>query len=213
MEQILLQNLRPSFMETEEMGTSEVWGQDLVFQKGERIQIVAPSGSGKTSLIHFIYGMRRDYNGKIVFDKNNLAKLSKDRNATVRANELSVIFQDLRLFPDQSAYKNIEIKYLLQPFAQNNITAMAEKLGIGNKMQQMAGTCSYGEQQRIAIIRALQQPFDFLLLDEPFSHLDEHNREVAMELMEQEATDRGAAIILADLRPISFFKAHRTLHL
>jgi len=52
---------------------------------------------------------------------------------------------------------------------------MAERLGIQNKLQQAAGKCSYGEQQRIAIIRALQQPFDFIVLDEPFSHLDEDN--------------------------------------
>ncbi len=80
-------------------------------------------------------------------------------------------------------------------------------------MEQSAGTCSYGEQQRIAIARALQQPFDFLLLDEPFSHLDEKNRSIAMKLMEEEATKRGAAIILADLMPIAYFKADRTLRL
>lgn len=90
---------------------------------------------------------------------------------------------------------------------------MAERLGIQSKLTKLCKTCSYGEQQRIAIIRALQQPFDFLLLDEPFSHLDESNRQKAMELMEEESKKRNATIILADLREITYFKSERTLHL
>ena len=90
---------------------------------------------------------------------------------------------------------------------------MAGRLGIHNKLNKYSKTCSYGEQQRIAIIRSLQQPFDFLLLDEPFSHLDDNNRKKAMELMEEEATERGATIILADLKASDLFKATKTLNL
>jgi putative ABC transport system ATP-binding protein len=90
---------------------------------------------------------------------------------------------------------------------------MAARLGIAGKLNKLCKTCSYGEQQRIAIIRALQQPFDFLLLDEPFSHLDDANRKKAMDLMEEESRKRNATIILADLREIEYFKSERTLHL
>ncbi len=214
MQQIILKNLRPSFIEAAKTKQSDIWGQEIIFNRGDRIQIIAPSGTGKTSLIHFIYGLRQDYSGKIFFDTQEAKSYSKDDIATLRANELSVIFQDLRLFPGHSAYQNIEIKYLLNPYSSpNKIDEMAAQLGLADKMKQTAGTCSYGEQQRIAIIRALQQPFDFLLLDEPFSHLDEKNREMAMELMEKTARQRGAGIILADLKPIEYFKAQQTLHL
>ena len=90
---------------------------------------------------------------------------------------------------------------------------MASRLGIQNKLQQLCGTCSYGEQQRIAIIRALQQPFQYLLLDEPFSNLDEVNRQKAMELIQEEATARKASIILADLKKIDYFNAGSILNL
>ena len=90
---------------------------------------------------------------------------------------------------------------------------MAKRLGIESKLEKLCNTCSYGEQQRIAIIRALQQPFDFLLLDEPFSHLDENNRQIAMQLMEEEAVERNGAIILTDLKKIEYFKAERILYL
>ena len=90
---------------------------------------------------------------------------------------------------------------------------MAKRLGIESKLNKPCKTCSYGEQQRIAIIRALQQPYDFLLLDEPFSHLDELNRKKAMDLMEEESNKRNATIILADLREIEYFKSERKIHL
>jgi putative ABC transport system ATP-binding protein len=90
---------------------------------------------------------------------------------------------------------------------------MTARLGIDSKLNSRCGTCSYGEQQRVAIIRSLLQPFDFLLLDEPFSHLDNRNAEMAMELMLEEAKARGAAIIFADLERVDFFPFTRLYHL
>ena len=90
---------------------------------------------------------------------------------------------------------------------------MTERLGIGSKLNSKCRTCSYGEQQRVAIIRALLQPFQFLLLDEPFSHLDNNNSIKAMDLMMEEATSRGAAIIFADLERIEFFPFTKLYHL
>jgi putative ABC transport system ATP-binding protein len=90
---------------------------------------------------------------------------------------------------------------------------MAERLGIFNKLQSKTKICSYGEQQRIAIIRSLLQPFDFLLLDEPFSHLDNQNSQKAMDLMLEEAKERKACIIFADLERIEYFPFTRLFHL
>ena len=211
---ISLQNVVPQFLEKEKIARSQIWGHHHVFNKGERIQIVAPSGSGKTSLVHFLYGLRNEYTGEIKFNEQDLRSLTAPALADLRADKVSIIFQDLRLFKDFTAEKNIDVKRLLSPFhASSKIMAMAERLGIANKMNQSAGTCSYGEQQRIAIIRALQQPFGFIIMDEPFSHLDERNRQIAMDLIEEEAVARQATIILADLKPIDFFSAQHILHL
>ena len=90
---------------------------------------------------------------------------------------------------------------------------MATRLGIEDKLNSTCSTCSYGEQQRIAIIRSLLQPFDFLLLDEPFSHLDEKNAEKAMQLMLEEANQRKATIVFADLERIDFYPYTRLFHL
>ncbi len=211
---ILLDNIIPDFLEKEKTDKSEVWKKIVSFKEGQKTEIIAPSGSGKTSLIHFLYGMRKDYSGTLLFDIKNIKDINPPELADMRATKLSIVFQDLRLFKEFSVLQNLEIKRTLSPYHKNSlINEMAERLGITNKLSQNAGTCSYGEQQRIAIIRAMQQPFDFIILDEPFSHLDEQNGKKAMELIEEEAYKRGAGIILADLQHNPFFNADTTLHL
>ena len=212
--QISLQQVAPVFFEAGKVNESQVWNSHVVFKKGEHIHIIAPSGSGKTSLIHFLYGLRSDYRGDILYDATNITGFDAEKFSTWRQRHISIVFQDLRLFTAHTVLQNLEIKRSLQPYhTESRITHMASRLGIETKLNKLCSTCSYGEQQRIAIIRALQQPFDFLLLDEPFSHLDEANRKKAMELMEEESALRKATIILADLREIVYFKSERTLHL
>lgn len=206
--------LLPVYFEETRKDSSEIWGKDLVFVKGELIKIVAPSGSGKTSLVHFIYGMRKDYNGNILYGNHNSRQFGVEDYARYRKDTISVVFQDLRLFPEQTVLQNLEIKRQLNPYhTADKIKYMAERLGIANKLNNKTRICSYGEQQRVAIIRSLMQPFDFLLLDEPFSHLDTENSKKAMELMLEEAQHRKASIIFADLERIDFFPYTRLFHL
>ena len=214
MQQIFLDNVAPGFLQAEQYAASEIWNKKIHFKKGDNVQIVAPSGTGKTSLIHFIYGLRKDYTGTIELDKLKLSGFDVEQLASMRQNTVSVVFQDLRLFLQHSVKENILVKSRLGS-AKNipSIEEMCDSLGIASKLEQTCGTCSYGEQQRVAIIRALQQPFDFILLDEPFSHLDEKNRMKAMSLIEQCAIANNAAIIFADLKPIEFFKATHTYFL
>ncbi|MFL5743694.1 MAG: ATP-binding cassette domain-containing protein [Niastella sp.] len=212
--QLQLQQVLPVYFDENHRTGSEIWRQDLTFTKGEYIKIVAPSGSGKTSLMHFLYGMRNEYNGNIVYNAANLRNYTPEDFAGYRKDHVSIVLQDLRLFPEQSVQENIELKRQLNPFhPAEKIREMAEWLGIGNKLASKSRICSYGEQQRVAIIRALMQPFDFLLLDEPFSHLDDKNSQNAMQLMLEEAKLRNAAIIFADLERIDWFPYTRIFHL
>lgn len=209
-----IQQILPTYFEAEKTQDSEIWGKDLQFEKGELIKIVAPSGSGKTSLMHFLYGLRHDYTGNIKWNNKPAHNLSIEEMAILRKDHFSIVFQDLRLFPEQTVFNNLDIKRQLNPFhPKEKIKEMAERLGIGSKLNSLAKICSYGEQQRIAIIRSLMQPFDFLLLDEPFSHLDNSNSEKAMQLMLEEANNRKASIIFADLERVDYFPFQKLLHL
>ncbi len=212
--QIRLQQVSPDFIEEEKITGSQVWRSDLVFHPGEKVKIIAPSGSGKTSLMHFLYGLRKDYSGDIFYAAENIRTLDAESFSAYRSRSVSIVFQDLRLFMSQTVLLNLEVKRQLNPFhTESKIAEMANRLGIGSKLNKPVSTCSYGEQQRIAIIRALQQPYEFLLLDEPFSHLDDNNRRLAMDLLEEETSLRKASMILADLKPNDFFKPDRSLNL
>ena len=212
--QINLQEIIPDYIEKENINESQVWGKNVTINKGEHLHIVAPSGSGKTSLMHFIYGLRKDYSGCISYGDTNIKKLSTESFSSFRQNKISIIFQDLRLFEDQAAKENLEIKRMLDPYHPPEvIDEMAKRLGIETKLNQQVKTCSYGERQRIAIIRSLMQPFDFLLLDEPYSHLDEANRKKAMALIYEECEKRNAAMVFADLQPLDFLKGEKVVML
>jgi putative ABC transport system ATP-binding protein len=212
--QLQLQQLLPVYFDSSQRSASEVWQKDLTITKGEYVKIVAPSGSGKSSLTHFLYGLRNEYSGNIIYNGSNLRNFSAEDFAGYRKDHVSIVFQDLRLFPEQTVFENIELKRQLNPFHPGEkIKEMAERLGIGNKLNAKCRICSYGEQQRIAIIRALMQPYDFLLLDEPFSHLDNANSQNAMQLMLEESRLRNAAIIFADLERIDYFPFTRLYHL
>ena len=212
--QISLQQVNPLHIEPAKIAGSALWNEDITIRYGEHLHIVAPSGTGKTTLMHFMYGLRSDYEGKIIYNGMDLKTCNAEDLAKYRKEEVSIIFQDLRLFDGQTVRENIEIKRRLNPYhGAPEVDQMCERLGIGNKMDQPAGTCSYGEQQRIAIIRALMQPFRFLLLDEPYSHLDEDNRKKAMELIYEECEKRNAAMVFADLKPLELLIDERVLML
>jgi ABC-type lipoprotein export system ATPase subunit len=212
--QLTINNLLPTYFPETRKQTSEVWGKNLTFQAGEMVKIVAPSGSGKTSLMHFLYGLRNDYAGEISYGNDSIKNFSAEDFAVQRKDKVSIILQDLRLLPEQTVYENLYIKHQLNPYHPvEKINEMTERLGIGSKLNSKCKTCSYGEQQRVAIVRALLQPFQILLLDEPFSHLDNNNSMKAMDLMMEEANVRGATIIFADLERIEFFPFTKLYHL
>ncbi len=180
---------------------SDVWNTSVVLNQGEFIKIKAPSGTGKTTLVHIIYKLRHDYDGRVIFDNKVTADLQEDALAEIRQKKISIVFQDLRLFSNLTGRENIELKRVLQtPFYTTDIIDdMANTLGVSHVLQQKAGLCSYGEQQRIAIIRALIQPFSWLIMDEPFSHLDKANTKKAAALIETECIKRNAGFIITDL--------------
>ncbi len=199
---ISLQHLIPTPLKDRILKTQkDVWNNKLSFDSNNYTKIVAPSGTGKTTLMNMLYGLRNDYEGKIFYDDVDIKNISLNEMATIRQQKISVVFQDLRLFPQLTAKENIEIKRSMQsPFySESKIDEMAEMLGITHILHQPTAKCSYGEQQRIAIIRALMQPFELLLMDEPFSHLDNENTKKAAQLIAQECAARNAGFVVTDL--------------
>lgn len=194
---------------------SDIWNTHIRFDDGEWIKIMAPSGKGKSTLVHILYQIRFDYEGTVWMENKQSDNIDRAELSELRQKKISIIFQDLRLFPQLSARENIELKRVMQePFHKSNrIDEMAEQLGIQHILNQKAGLCSYGEQQRIAIIRSLMQPFAWLIMDEPFSHLDITNIQKAVRLIEEECIRRNAGFILTDLDDDTHFSYNRKLNL
>ena len=210
-----LHNVVPIPLKDKVQQGSDVWNRVVSFSAGQWTKIKAPSGTGKTTLIHSLYKLREDYTGKIEWDGMNLRQLPAEQLANYRQEKISVIFQDLRLFPNLTAFENIELKRVLQkPYCdQEKIFSMAATLGVQHILHQKAGICSYGEQQRIAIIRALIHPFAMLVMDEPFSHLDQANTAKAAALIMNECKDRNAGFIITDLDEDHHFPYDQILNL
>ena len=179
---------------------SEIWQKNLKFEKQKKYQVYAPSGKGKSTFIHIIYGLRNDYEGNVLLDTQNVRNISLNAWAKLRQEKVAVVFQDLRLFEELTALENIQAKTALySEDYQAKIEEMSAFLGVTHLLGNKTTRLSYGERQRIAIIRALIQPFSLLLLDEPFSHLDESNIQKACTLIDQKCKENQAGLIMTSL--------------
>lgn len=200
MNSIHLQQTLPEVFADRNSVDSDVWHQDLTFRKGNMYLIEAASGTGKSSLCSYIYGYRNDFQGIINFDETNIKAYSVKQWVDLRKHSLSMLFQDLRIFTELTAFENIQLKNNLTGYKKKKeIQALFETLGIADKLHIKAGKLSFGQQQRVAFIRALCQPFDFIFLDEPISHLDDENSRIMGELMIAEAEKQGAGVIVTSI--------------
>ncbi|MFC2383040.1 MAG: ATP-binding cassette domain-containing protein [Porphyromonas sp.] len=196
MQQITLSQVLPEVFRERTDLVSEVWRQELSFERGRHYLIEASSGAGKSSLCSFLYGWRGDYLGRIAFDGKDIRTLTPQAWSALRCRSMSFLFQEMRLFDELTAWENVWLKNQLTGHKdKKTLEGYFEALGIADKLHAPARLLSLGQQQRVAAIRALAQPFDFLLLDEPISHLDEANAETLARLIEDEARSQGATVL------------------
>lgn len=200
---------------TERIEASEVWlCPQRAFHPGCRICIQAESGSGKSSLLSFIYGNRRDYFGSIHFGKSDIRSLTTEDWCELRLRNLALLPQEMRLFPELTVLQNLQLKnQLTHHKTEKELLLLLERMGIAEKVNVRLGLLSIGQQQRVALIRTICQPFDFLFLDEPVSHLDQANNLIAAEIIEEEATAQGAGIITTSVGNPLLIRDAQFIHL
>ena len=197
---ILFQSVVPVPLLESDYNQSEVWGKKITFRENGKYLVLSPSGSGKSTLLSIIYGMRHDYTGQVLIDNGSIKNKSRKSWAQLRTSSLSIVFQGLNLFDELTSLENIEIKNNLTHFkTRQQIKLLCEKLQISDFLTNKVAKLSFGQKQRVAIVRALCQPFHFLLLDEPFSHLDDENTQFALKLIFEESQMQGAGVILSSV--------------
>ena len=194
--------------------TSDVWHQDLVFEKGKHYLVEAASGTGKSSLCSYLYGYRDDYQGIISFDERNIRSLRKAEWTRLRRTSLSILFQELRLFPELTAFENVQFKNRLTGYKKKKeVLALFDALNIADKVNEPVGHLSFGQQQRVAFVRSLCQPMDFIFLDEPISHLDETNASAMSHILTEETGKQGAGVIVTSIGKYLEMDYHNMLKL
>ena len=197
MDSITLKTLLPRVFAREEMPFSQVWRSEVSFHRGGRYLVESASGGGKSSLAAFLIGSRNDYEGSIWFDDRDARTLSIAEWQDIRRSHIAYLPQELSVFPELSAIDNIRLKMdLTGDVDMPRVEGWLRRLGMESRLDYPAGRLSIGQQQRVALVRSLCQPFDFILLDEPVSHLDEENNRIAARIVEEEAERRGAGIIV-----------------
>lgn len=201
---IFLEGIQPKVFE----GTpalrvpSDVWGQNLLLKKGESCLIEASSGRGKSSLCAFLYGLRKDYSGNISFVASEGQTLQSQECdfVSLRSNNISLMFQDLKLFPELTAVENVMLKNRITgSWSEEKCRNMLLRMNLMDVVDVPCGRMSFGQQQRVAFVRALAQPLDFLFLDEPVSHLDEENARIMSQMIKERQIEDGIGVVVTSI--------------
>ena len=177
-----------------------VAGIDLVIHRGEHVSITGPSGSGKTTLLQLLGALDRPTSGQVRFDDDDLAELGPAELDRVRAERIGFVFQQFNLIPTLSARMNIEVAAngLGRRERRERALAGLESVGLGDRASHLPSQLSGGEQQRVAVARALMNDPEVLLADEPTGNLDRAASEVVTELLASAAGERTVVVVTHD---------------
>ena len=185
-----------------EGGPTDVWDQVLTFKRGESCLIEAASGRGKSSFCSFLYGLRKDFVGSIDYfnHKGETLHVTDAMLCEMRCRSIAMMFQEHRIFPELTAVENVMLKnQLTNYFTEQEIRERLSTLGLEDRLDRPCQRLSIGQQQRVAFVRLLAQPADFILLDEPVSHLDIMNAELMGQMLRQRQMEEGAAVIVTSI--------------
>lgn len=214
MEKITFSSVVPQVFAQRTDLCSDIWQQQVTFTKGHLYLVEADSGQGKSTFCSYVVGYRHDYSGRVLFDDDDTRNYRVRDWVRMRQRHISHLFQELRLFPELTAWENVQIKNKLTGFKSDaQIREWFERLGIADKMDSRCGRMSFGQQQRVAMIRALVQPFDFILADEPISHLDDRNSAIMGDILMTEARQQGAGVIVTSIGKHMALNYEQTFHL
>jgi lipoprotein-releasing system ATP-binding protein len=190
-------------------------GIDLEISKGEMLAIVGASGVGKSTLLHILGGLDRPTSGNVFYGDVDVFGMDSDRIARFRNERVGFVFQFHHLLPEFSALENVMMPALIrgtdrETAAETASKALAE-VGLGERVLHRPGELSGGEQQRVAVARALMLSPDVVLADEPTGNLDAHTGEAVHELLQKINKERGVTFVIVTHNDKLAIRADRVL--
>ena len=200
--QIRLEHALPAVFADQPHRPSQVWEGDVVLERGKTYIIAAASGTGKSSLCAYIYGARRDYSGHICFDGQDVSAFTIDHWLSLRRTALAYLPQELDLFPELSAWQNIELKRRLTDFTpQSRVEEWLRQLGIADRRDFPVGKMSIGQQQRVGIARAFVSSPKVIFADEPTGNLDSRTSKQVLYRMLEMSKNSGVTFVMVTHEP------------
>jgi putative ABC transport system ATP-binding protein len=191
-------------------------GVSLTISQAEFVAIIGPSGSGKSTLMHVMGCLQRPTRGQVLLDGINVAELSEDELADIRATEIGFVFQQFNLLPLKTAQQNVELPLIFQGVAAAERSKRAIELlnmvGLGHRLNHKPSQMSGGEQQRVAIARALVSNPKIIFADEPTGNLDTKSSREIMSILKK-LNDAGKTLIVVTHDPEIASWADRTIRL
>jgi lipoprotein-releasing system ATP-binding protein len=167
---------------------------------GESVAVTGPSGSGKSTLLHVLGGLDRPDQGHITFGGQDLRGMNSESLAKWRNRHLGFVFQFHYLLPEFSAIENVMMPALIQgqdnKETESRARILMERIGLVHRLHHRPSELSGGEQQRVAVARAIMNKPSLLMADEPTGNLDEQNTLILMDLLRSMCKTEGMALIL-----------------
>ena len=197
----------PDPLSEESFTNSQLWNNEIDFFENKNYLLSSNSGKGKTTFVSYCCGFRNDFKGKLLLNNQPIEQINANNWASIRTRKLAYIPQNLQLLKEHSVWDNLIVKNHLTKFkSEDEILSLLKKFGIEKTKHKKAKEISLGQQQRVSIIRALIQPFETLIMDEPFSHIDMENIEIAVQIIEKICQEQNANFIITSLTEKSPFK-------
>ena len=197
--------------------THALRGVSLSIENGEFTALVGPSGSGKTTLLQLLGCLDRPTSGRVIIDGKDVSQLNRNQRADIRRGTIGFIFQFFALIPTLTAYENVELPLLLtgRPPAERKerVTGLLDSVGLPDRAHHRPDQLSGGEQQRVAVARALAGSPSMILADEPTANLDTANGEAVMETMVRLNKETGVTFVFATHDPRVIKYARRVITL
>jgi putative ABC transport system ATP-binding protein len=165
---------------------------------GEQVALIGDSGCGKTTLLHIIAGIIRPDAGRVLLNGIELSKYSEPLRDVIRADNLGYIFQTFNLLPAFSALENVQLGMAFARKSVDHARArrLLERVGLGHRLHNKPRAMSVGEQQRVAVARALANQPSLILADEPTANVDPRNQRQTIDLIRQTCADERIALII-----------------